>query len=229
MGKSGRSETTVSRPIHSWLLWAGVFWGVGVLVGMGLLAAYRAEPGKPAEPPSTWPAESRLSLDPEKLTLVMIVHPHCSCSHASIGELARLMADAGGELIAHVVFARPEGVPEGWERTGLWKRAKIIPGVRVWADEGAAEASRFGARTSGQTCVYDPEGTLCFSGGLTPSRAHEGNSIGRDAILALARGTEPATRESAAYGCSIREEDADFVLDELRGRREASDPKGDGE
>lgn len=215
-------EPRVEQSTSRWLLWVGALWGGAILAGMGALYVYQQQPGASAEAPPEWPKESRLSLDRERLTLVMIVHPHCSCSHASVSELARLMADSGGRLKADVLFVLPEGVPEDWERTALWSRTEIITGVRAWKDAGGVEARRFGARTSGQTYVFDPTGALRFSGGLTPSRSHQGNSLGREAILALTRDEEPETPRSAAYGCSLHEEGTPFVLEDLRRRRDVT-------
>ena len=45
-----------------------------------------------------------------------------------------------------VVFVVPDGVPEKWEETDLWRDAAQIPGVRVLKDPGGKEAGFFGAR-----------------------------------------------------------------------------------
>ena len=51
----------------------------------------------------------------------MLTHPHCPCSRASIGELARLMAQAQGRVTAYVLFIKPAGSPEDWENSDLWQ------------------------------------------------------------------------------------------------------------
>src|SRR5207245_55082 len=113
----------------------------------------------------------------------MVVHPHCPCSRASIEELAQIMTRCQGRLSSHVFFVKPIQCAQGWERTPLWDRAADILGVTVSCDEAGAEARRFGAATSGQVLLYQPDGTLVFSGGITLTRGHEGDNPGREAVI----------------------------------------------
>jgi hypothetical protein len=85
--------------------------------------------------------------------------------------------------------------------------AAAIPGVLVHADPGGSLAQRFGARTSGQTLLYSADGRLLFAGGITPLRAHEGDSTGRRRILELVRAGSTDRAESAVYGCSLEDEE----------------------
>jgi len=98
---------------------------------------------------------------------------------------------------------KPAGLPEDWEQTDLWRRAAVIPGVDLTRDDDGAEARRFGAATSGQTVVYDGDGHLLFSGGITAARGHEGDNAGRSAIVSLlaSRGAEPTS--TPVFGCSL--------------------------
>jgi hypothetical protein len=57
---------------------------------------YESTPGVAAATPGRWPADSRIKPDADRATLVMLAHPHCPCTRASIGELARLMTQAQG-------------------------------------------------------------------------------------------------------------------------------------
>lgn len=108
----------------------------------------------------------------------MLVHPRCSCSHASIGELAVLMAQAPMRPQTYVLFLKPGQFPHDWEKSPLWHRAASIPNVTVIRDDDGLEAARFGAATSGQTMLYDANGRLLFSGGITGSRGHAGDNAG---------------------------------------------------
>jgi hypothetical protein len=52
-----------------------------------------AAPGAMGEQPRRWPAATRLALADDGLTLVLLLHPQCPCSVASVEELERLLAD----------------------------------------------------------------------------------------------------------------------------------------
>ena len=119
-----------------------------VIVGMGTLRTYSLTPGVAGTPDTSWPAGSLFLAPPGSFTLVMVIHPHCPCSRASIGELSILMAHSGGKLAAYVVFVEPPGFGERWTKTDLWSSAGSIPGVRRIIDRGG-EAKLFGAATSG--------------------------------------------------------------------------------
>ena len=171
--------------------------------GLIVLWNYENAPGIPATPPDRWPAASSLRRLPGVATLVMLVHPRCPCSRASLEELDRLMAHLPGVLVAHVVFVKPPGVPDDWEQTDLLRRAAAIPGVTLSSDDGGAEGLRFGAATSGQTAVYDGDGRLLFQGGITSSRGHEGDNAGRAAIVAVLSSGGAAPASTPVFGCSL--------------------------
>jgi hypothetical protein len=174
-----------------------------IAVGLGLLWAYKNEPGPKADAPAQWPPDSRINLATDRATLIMTAHPHCPCTRASIGELARLMAQAQGRATAYVLFLKPEGSSDDWEKTDLWQSAASIPDVRVMVDESGAEAHRFHAMTSGQTALYDFRGHLLFSGGITGSRGHSGDNAGRDAIVSILNTGEAEASETFAFGCPL--------------------------
>ena len=183
-------------------------WLVAVSAGFALLYAYVNAPGAAASPPADWPAGTRVARSEAGWDLVMLAHPRCPCTRASLRELARLVAQAEERVAVHVLFYRPEDAEDGWERTDLWASAAAIPGVEVLADEEGLEAQRFGASTSGQVVLYDPDGRVAFSGGITPARGHSGDSTGRRSILSLVTGGESAAREAFVFGCPIRVEEA---------------------
>ena len=182
----------------------GMSWVVAVAVGLTVLWDYENAPGIAAEPPAHWPAGSALRHVPGVPTLVMLEHPHCPCSRASLEELDRLMAHLPGVLIAHVLFVKPPGVPADWAQTDLWRRAASIPGISLTRDDDGVEAQRFDAATSGQTVVYDGDDRLLFSGGITAARGHEGDNPGRTAILSLLASAGGEQRSTPVFGCSLR-------------------------
>src|SRR5919107_3685313 len=144
---------------------AGLLWLLLIRTGLGLLWGYEGTPGAAAAAPRTWPAGSRIETDARRATLVMLAHPHCPCTRASIGELARLMTQAQGRVTAYVLFVRPSNFSDAWVQSELWASAAAIPGVTPVLDDEGVEAGRFHAATSGQTVLYDAAGNLLFSGG----------------------------------------------------------------
>ncbi len=176
-------------------------WCCGIAAGAHALWRYSTTPGATGQAPESWPPEAPIQRRPGRATLVMLAHPECPCTRASLEELARIMARCDADGV--VLFVRPEGADAGWERTGLWEKAAAIPGVRVLADVDGTAAKAFGAETSGHVLFYDANGALQFSGGITPSRGHEGPSAGRDAILAAAQGGAPGRKCSLTYGCPL--------------------------
>ena len=178
-------------------------WLIAVVGGMGALLSYKSTPGTAAEPPARWPIQSSIDPKPGRATLVMLAHPHCPCTRASIHELALLMTRLSGELSATVLFVRPPGADADWEATDLLRSATAIPGVTVQVDDDGHEARIFRAQTSGQTVVYDATGRLVFSGGITPSRGHEGDNVGRSAIVTAVTTSASSGVTNAVFGCSL--------------------------
>jgi len=48
-------------------------------------------------------------------------------------------------LGAYVLFLKPDGFSDDWEKSDLWQSAATIPGVTVIPDDDGNEARRFGA------------------------------------------------------------------------------------
>jgi hypothetical protein len=165
--------------------------------------AYDNTPGLTADAPIDWPAGSALARDPAGPTLIMLAHPRCDCTRASISELAELLARVRQRPRTFVVFIRPGGVNGAWENTSVWDQATEIPGVTVIRDDTGAEAEGFGVLTSGQTLLYDPQGRLVYSGGITEARGKSGNNAGRSALVELMDGARPRGRSTPVFGCSL--------------------------
>jgi hypothetical protein len=184
-----------------WAMLIGL-WLVSVVGGLGAVARYSNTAGAAAAAPGTWPGRSRIARHMSGSTLVMIAHPRCTCTRASLAELAEIMARSGDRARAYVVFVKP-GRLEGRDAADLLDRAAAIPGVTIVRDDEGAEAAAFGAETSGQIFLYDRSGRLRFSGGTTPSRGHAGENAGRAAILALLNDQQVQLAAAPVFGCSL--------------------------
>lgn len=103
----------------------------------------------------------------------------------------------------YVLSALPQGVGEEWMSNGLWKSAESIEGVRVMHDVEKYEARLFGARTSGHVVLYDAEGRLLFSGGITGARGHVGDNYGLQQVSSHLRKHTVSATEGPVFGCPI--------------------------
>ena len=179
-------------------LWLG-------LVGFGIriLVSYETAPGQPGITPKEWPRESQIPRANDLATLIMVAHPQCPCTRASLDELAQAMAVVNGKASACVLFLKPKNSPNEWEKTDLWSAAAAIPGVTVLADIDGREAALFHVETSGHTLLYDKEGRLLFSGGITASRGHSGDNAGESAIVSLLTGSGSGRNRTLVFGCSL--------------------------
>jgi len=176
-------------------------WSCAVGCGLGALWTYEAMPSPAAAAPLRWPVNSSLHYVSGGATLVMLAHPKCPCTRASIGELGEVMARCKGRLSAYVLFIKPGGVSRDWEKTDLWCSAVAIPQVEVFLDHDGVEARRFGAASSGQTLLYDGYGRLIFAGGITAARGHYGDNDGVDAIVSLVNGGSVDGNNTLVFGC----------------------------
>lgn len=182
------------------LLWLSVA-GVGA---WGLMK-YENTPGTVGETPLTWPASSQIKRQPGHPTLIMFAHPHCPCSTASVGELNHLLTHCQGLADVHVLFIRPNNLPDSWTQTTLRKSAEAIPGVQVQLDPAGLESQRFGAESSGYVVLYSPEGQLLFSGGITGARGHAGDNAGENVVVDLLNGQPAQLTHTPIFGCSLQD------------------------
>ncbi len=204
---SGRTKGNTG--LEAWKRYAFVpvlltLWAVAVLVGMKTLFDHERAAGAAADAPRLWPEKSALPIEPGTYRLVMLAHPRCPCTRASLSELERLMTAVKGRANATVLFVKPKAeLADEWASTDLWTSAGRISGAQAVLDEGGREAQLFGAKTSGQALLYSPRGELLFAGGMTPGRGHEGDNVGVRRIRALIEGGAIERAVSAVFGCSL--------------------------
>ena len=84
-------------------------WFGSAATGLWVLWAYENQPGASAHALAQWPADSGLAHQTDRPTLVMLVHPQCVCSRASLTELAEILARARTRPKTYVLFLKPRG------------------------------------------------------------------------------------------------------------------------
>jgi hypothetical protein len=186
--------------IFAVLFAAALIWVATVAGAFQAIRRFETTPGRAAVAPSTWPTSSRVSRASE-WTLVMLIHPHCSCSRASVDELEAIM-ESTPAVRSTVLVYRPSDFPRGWEQTEVVKAASHLQRTRVVIDDDGREARLFGGYTSGQTFLYDRDGKLRFSGGITSLRGHTGINRGRTGVTDIIR-SRPARPTHPVFGCAI--------------------------
>lgn len=209
------SDFKYPRP-NVWLYLLVGCWAILVGTGLLLLTNFVNQPGPSRAAPVDYPQTTAVNgISPNLLQaepadnatyhLAMFVHPHCPCSNASVRELARLMTSCQGRLTATVYCYRPDAESDQWIEGILYDSAAEIPGVIVQSDPAGGLARQFGAETSGQVTVYDPGGKLCFQGGITAGRGHEGDNLGAAAVLncVLEKQTNPLPTVVPVFGCEL--------------------------
>jgi hypothetical protein len=183
----------------------GILWVLVVMAGLGAIHAYESTPGPAGVLQLRWPQGSRACPDPGRANLVLLAHPRCPCTRASLDELARIVARCGDSAAVHILFFQPGGAPGRWGATDLRRRAAAIPGARVLDDPDGHEAARFGAATSGHVLLYDRDGRLLFAGGITAARGQAGANPGSEAVIALLSGASADRGDAPVFGCPLRE------------------------
>lgn len=198
-----------NRTDNLWRI-AAIAWGVAAVGVWAWTTSYGFTTYQPTAGVnlSSWPTGTRLTLDAERPTLVVFLHPRCPCTRASIRELERVLTGAGlsGDQQPRVIVTAtlPADADEQWRRTDTVRDATALPYANVAWDVDGVEASRFGAATSGAVRLYASSGELLFAGGVTPSRGHEGDSAGRDRLLALLRGDDTTPQPpTPVFGCRL--------------------------
>lgn len=181
---------------------AAVIWASTVAAAFRAIRRFESTPGVAAIAPPSWPAQSKIPRAEDAWTLVMLVHPHCSCSRASISELQAVLEKAPHSVQPYVLVYRPHEFPAGWERTDVYDSATRLSRAHVLIDRDGREAALFGGFTSGQTFLYDGEGRLRFEGGITLLRGHAGLNSGRADIIHIAN-TQTGKGKHPVFGCAI--------------------------
>lgn len=184
------------------LVLAAMVWAGTVAAAYRAIRQFETTPGFAANAPASWPARSVVPRSEGEWSLVMLVHPHCSCSRASVQELAAILDETPSSVRPTVLVFRPGDAQAGWEQTEVYRSASRLPHARVLIDTDGREAERFGGFTSGQTLLYDDRGSLRFAGGVTSLRGHAGANRGRRDVIDIAS-SRSGQGSHPVFGCAI--------------------------
>lgn len=184
-------------------------WCTGIAFGFTLLVDHGAKPSLQSPSPQQWPSDVEIQRATNVSTLLFFIHPQCPCTFASLAELERLVAQSDSSLQTILILNCPTEKLDEWMQTAVAKRAKGIPGARIFVDIDGKLSANFKASISGQCLLYAPSGQLLFQGGLTASRAHEGENLGQTILFHMLADREPRDLENhepqvvAVYGCEL--------------------------
>lgn len=179
-----------------------VAWCGAIAWGLRVVYAHTTTPGAQGDAAVAWPADAPFARATDNFTLVMFVHPDCPCTASSLEELRAVVHDAARSPA--IVFVVGTGGSSGAD----WHAGDDLAGARRVLDPDGAIARRFGAETSGHVVLYDAGGRLRFAGGITGSRAHAGDNVGRRAVLAALADTGAGSAAAAhpVFGCALADE-----------------------
>ncbi|MFT3694241.1 MAG: hypothetical protein QM831_13935 [Kofleriaceae bacterium] len=103
-----------------------------------------------------------------------------------------------------VMFVHPDCPCTRASKAELAKiQASAPPTTKFIVTPVVAEATRFGAKTSGDVVVYDVAGQLQFHGGITATRGHVGPSRGHDLVDDLIHGRVTGSFTAPVFGCAL--------------------------
>lgn len=155
-------------------------------------------PGKAASAPPVIEVNDR---DPSaaretRPKVLMFVHPACPCTRSSLEQLVTVLREH--PATADVIFVgQPRDVHEHIAGSLLQSGR-----IRFISDETGELAHRYSIATSGQCIVYDRDGKLTFSGGITAGKGHIGPS---EALVAFCNALDGTCNDQpyAVYGCPL--------------------------
>ena len=172
-----------------------LLWLVVVSAGLFALIRYDATPAAAHVVLGRWPSQSSIIPDNKRPTMIMAVHPQCSCTQASLHELQRMLPRMENKARVIVLLLGKNG--------NQYEDAVTQMHLEFLHDSTGSEARRFGLTTSGEVAVYSAGGDLLYTGGITGTRAHEGDNSGEDAAVAAVMGKRNAQKQAPVFGCEL--------------------------
>lgn len=173
---------------------------MGACISYGILLdhTYRATTTS-ADFPS-WPLGSRIDHRDADRLLIAFAHPRCPCFATTLSEL-KVISKKFPDLRICVVFAAPNGAPDGWCSGATWDRVRAAGFVPI-EDSQCMESHLFNATASGQLMVFKDRKCL-FHGGITAGRGHIGPSAGAVELEHVLSGGAPSLVAYPVFGCPL--------------------------
>lgn len=179
------------------IIWIGLVMG-----GLWSLENFSGSAGKSTRAPASLPLESRLVSKSGKPLFLVFIHPKCSCSHATYIELKKLKPYLQGVEVK-VIFNLFDQQSTDWSKTDLWEKFSSLPDVEMVIDSKSRETKIYQVTTSGHAFLYDEKLRLVFSGGLTPSRGHEGQTNGQIFVKSWLKNRSSQSFIEKVFGCDF--------------------------
>src|SRR4051794_9783921 len=110
----------------------GIAWLIAIGGGFAVLHRYQSTPGSVEASPVCWPLEIPLALEPDRLTVVLAIHPRCSCTRATARALEQLQTTHPGRARLNVLVFKPINTDEKWTSTSTTKSLSRVPDTHCW-------------------------------------------------------------------------------------------------
>ncbi|UUO05231.1 hypothetical protein M4951_17835 [Blastopirellula sp. J2-11] len=182
-----------------------VGWGVAICAAWWSMTAYSYQIDGEAQSIAAWPSDSNLTLADDRPTVLLFLHPRCPCSAASLTELEQAISDtpAARKPRVLVIATVPTQYDDQWTGASNVERGKRLPNASVVFDIGGVESNKFGVASSGHVMAFASSGDLLFTGGVTESRGHAGNNVGRASLVNALTGAAFPTAKPPVFGCRL--------------------------
>ena len=204
MNRAQLQSAIARRPVVIVILLAA--WCVALVPGFRYLLAYERTPGTQSAAPRSWPAGIALTRSPTTPTLIVAMHPRCTCTRATLTELEAFAAEPHPAVTTTLLIYQPESTqePNAWRDLSIYAAAQKSLNAKIVLDPGGRLAEKFGAETSGEALLYAADGTLRYQGGVTGARGMQGNNAGLTTLrAALAQPTSSQPLSKPVFGCAL--------------------------
>ncbi len=186
----------------NWLVLCTVSWLLLLPAAICVQLRYDSLPGIAAVPKTAWPAASKIKYSTITNTLVMVLHPRCPCSRASVQQVASMMNTTNPPKCIFL-FYTPSIFAKGWEKTDIWNQASEIPDSVLISDIDGRETKTSEHPHPDRPTFFDRQGFLRYSGGLTEGRGHQGECRNLEAAIKALNDSHKPTTFGAVYGCPV--------------------------
>ena len=204
MNRAQLQSAIARRPVVIVIVLAA--WCAALVPGFRYLLAYERTPGAQTSAPRHWPAGITLVRSTATPTLIVAMHPRCTCTRATLTELEAFAAEPRTPVTTTLLIYQPESAraPAAWRDLSIYADAQRSLHAQIVLDPGGHLAEKFGAQTSGEALLYAADGTLLYQGGVTGARGMQGDNAGLTTLrAALAQPTSSQPLSKPVFGCGL--------------------------